>query len=55
MLLGEMHPLQQLHSKNGKGGGYIFEGGLIFGGLRYMINKIPVKASAQDTDNHRTV
>ena len=28
------HPLQQLHSK--KGGGRIFEGGLIFGRLRYM-------------------
>ena len=36
VLSREKHPLQQHHSK--KEGGRIFEGGLIFGRLRYIIN-----------------
>ena len=55
VLSREEHPLQQLHSKRGKGVGVFLRVGLLSGITVHGKNSLPkilVKASAQDTDKH---
>ena len=51
VLSREKHPLQQLHSK--KGGGRIFEGGFIFGRLRYVPSMLDISADQEGIICHR--